>query len=132
MFKPRVPLPVPLLAVTVQTVAGAPPVGVTLVMAGVPPSAEATSRKLLPVRPEIALAKVTLHETELVLVGLAVARLIEATVVSGRSRRVMVGSLAPPTVGSSVRMVAALLLWTVAWLLSWVAPRVNGLSMTTS
>ena len=104
-FRPRVPSPVPVLAVTVHCVAGTPPTAVTPVMAGVPPSPLFTRVKLLLVRPLVASAKVTVHETEPALVGLEPLRLIEETVVSGRSTSVMVGSLPPTTAVSSVSVV---------------------------
>ena len=45
------------------------------------------------------------HETGLVLVAALPSRLIDVTAVSGRSTSVTVGSLAPPTAGSSVSTV---------------------------
>src|SRR5689334_22346016 len=113
MFKPSVPSPVPVLAVTAHWVAGLPPTAVTLVIAGAPPSPLLDRVKLLLLRLRTAFANVTVHETEFALVGVVSARLIERTVVSGRSTGVTVGSLAPPAAGSSVSTLLKLLPETV-------------------
>lgn len=75
---------------------------VTLVIAGAPPSPLFARVKLLLVKPETASAKVTVQETEAVLVEDEAVRLMEVVVVSGRSTGVIVGSLPPPADGSSV------------------------------
>src|SRR5215216_2731162 len=107
--RPSVPSPVPVLAVTVHVVDGGPLVGVTPVMAGVPASPLLVKVKLLLLRLRTASANVTVHETEFALVGLLSTRLIERTVVSGRSTGVVVGSLTPPMAGSSVETLLKLL-----------------------
>src|SRR5215218_5649414 len=102
MFRTSVPSPVPVLAVTVHCVAGRPPTGVTPVTAGVPPRPTFTRVKLLPVRLMIGFAKVTVHETGSALVGVLPLRLIETTVVSGRSTGVQVWVPAPTQAGSAL------------------------------
>jgi hypothetical protein len=76
IFNPSVPLPVPVLAVTVRVA----PLPVTEVIAGVPPSPEFTSLKLLLLIPVTLALNVTVQETLDALVGLAPATLIDKTV----------------------------------------------------
>jgi hypothetical protein len=75
MFSPSVPLPVPVLAVTVQVV----PPPLTPVIAGVPPSPTLTGTKLPLLTPVTLVLNITVQETLAALVGLAAARLIEVT-----------------------------------------------------
>src|SRR4051812_45129147 len=89
-FSSNVPSPPPVLAVTVHSVAGEPPVGVTVVIAGVPVSPTLVNVKLLAVRPAMAEPNVTVHWTVPVFVGDDATFAIEATVVSGRSTGVQV------------------------------------------
>ena len=108
MFKPSVPSPVPVLTVTSHCVSGDAVTAETVVMDGLVRPVFARV-KLLLVRPATGLAKVTRQITEVAFVELVegVWRLIEETVVSGRSIRVIVGSLIPPMDGSSVSLVWA-------------------------
>ena len=69
MFKPSVPLPLPVLAVTVHCVAGAPPTAVTQVIPGAPPRPLFTKLKFAAATPLTALENVTVHCTELKFVG---------------------------------------------------------------
>ncbi|OIQ66091.1 hypothetical protein GALL_523440 [mine drainage metagenome] len=76
IFNPSVPLPLPVLAVTVQVV----PLPVTPVMAGVPLNPPLTSAKLLLATPLTLALKVTVQDTLAALVGLVLAVLIDWTV----------------------------------------------------
>src|SRR6266508_1978436 len=105
MFKPSVPWPLPVLAVIFQVVAGVALVAVTPVMAGVPPRPVFTRVKLPAVRPSIGSANTTCHVTVGLLFGLPLARLIETTVVSGRSTGVQVWV---PIAGAAVQAGSAL------------------------
>ena len=69
MFKPRVPEPLPVPAVTVQEVAGEPPTALAPVIEGEPPRPELTRLKLAEVTPLTAFENVTDHWTELKFVG---------------------------------------------------------------
>ncbi len=121
-FKPNVPSPLPVLAVMFQVVEGGPLVSVTLVMLAPLTPPACTRLKLLAVKLSTASAKTTCQVTVALLVGLPLARLSETTVVSGRSTRVMVGSLEPPRAVSSVRALEPLVALTVPWVESWVVP----------
>ena len=79
MFNPSVPVPLPVLAVTVHEVAGAPPTAITEVMAGEPPRPTFTRLKFPDATPLTALVNVTVHDTELKFVGVVCTRLMELT-----------------------------------------------------
>src|SRR5580700_1219733 len=85
MFKPSVPVPLPVPAVTVHEVAGAPPTAVTEVIAGEPPRPPFTRLKFPAATPLTALVNVTVQETELKFVGVACAR--DGTDASGNGDR---------------------------------------------
>src|SRR5690349_6195181 len=135
--RPRVPCPVPVLAMTVHCVAGAAPTGVTLVMTGDPPSPVFTRVKLLLVRPLIPTSNVATHETELALVGLLPLRLMDWREVSERSIAVQVCGLVPEQAvsafgdGSVVLRVLKLLPDSVPWFRMRAAPTAEGLFTVT-
>jgi hypothetical protein len=79
MLSPSVPLPVPVLAVTVQVV----PLPLTPVIVGAPLSPELTSVKLPVLTPDTLVLKVTIQEMLANVVGVGLARSIEDTVGGG-------------------------------------------------
>src|SRR3954463_13725642 len=103
-FRPSEPSPLPVSTVTLHCVSGAAVTAETSVMDG-PVRPEFASVKLLAVRPEIGSAKVTSHVTEAALVGLALVRVSETPVVSGRSTGVQVWA---PIAGAAVQAGSAL------------------------
>ena len=99
MFRAIEPVPVPVLAVTVHEVAKGPPIGVTDVIAGDPPSPPTPRLKLLATTFVTAFVKVTVHCTELKLVGDVWTRVIELTPV-GIVTSAVAG--APSTIASAL------------------------------
>ena len=80
IFRPRVPSPAPVLAVTVQVaLAPVPEVSLTLVIAA-PVMPLGTRAKWLADRPVTAALKVTVHVTLAALVGLGSARVMDSAV----------------------------------------------------